>query len=78
MTNDRERNLARKAAWSPVDRALWEIFLVVLALILGAFLQATIREYFWFLVVCLIAFAAKPIYAYWRYRERQTGTKQQV
>jgi uncharacterized membrane protein len=61
--------------WSPLDRTLIPLSLFILGLLLGAFFQASVRDYFWFLLVALIVLTLKPMYSYWRYRERRRGAE---
>ncbi len=56
---------------SPLDHVLISLSLFILGLLLGVLFQATVRDYFWFLVIALVLLLIKPLYSYWRYRERR-------
>ncbi len=61
--------------WSNLDRALITFCSFLLGLLLGAFLQASVRDYFWILVIAVLLIAFKPAYSYFRYRERRRGAE---
>ncbi|RFA26358.1 hypothetical protein CAI21_16835 [Alkalilimnicola ehrlichii] len=62
--------------WSAFDHILIACCLFLGGLLLGMFFHATVREYFWFLLVVLIVLLIKPIYSYWSHYERRQGAKE--
>ena len=51
--------------WSPIDIGLLKWASILFGMILGAYLNAFVKQHLWVFILLTVVFTVRPLYSYW-------------